>query len=95
MGLMKSVFRALFSTSNKRGLNTRIRNGYSQYQKSDGTWDWSHRRAAEKKVGGKIGPDRVVHHRDGNRRNNSWWNLWIMQRKKHSALHAKKRRFGM
>jgi hypothetical protein len=29
-----------------------------------------HRWVAEKKVGGRIGPGRVVHHRDGNKMNN-------------------------
>jgi hypothetical protein len=91
MGLLRNIFKTIFSKSKKRQLNTRIKNGYGQYMKSDGSWEYSHRRAAEKKVRGKIGPGRVVHHRDGNKRNNSWWNLWILPRDKHSALHAKKR----
>jgi hypothetical protein len=47
--------------------------------------------AAEKKVGGKIGKGRVVHHIDRNRQNNSRDNLWIMSRSEHGKHHAKER----
>jgi len=51
-----------------------------------------HRTVAEKKIGGKIGRGRVVHHKDGNKQNNRPSNLRVMSRSEHSSLHAKKRR---
>jgi hypothetical protein len=53
-----------------------------------------HRHVAERKVGGKIWKGHVVHHRDGNKRNNRRSNLSIMKRSSHSKLHAKKRKRG-
>ncbi|HDS29748.1 MAG TPA: HNH endonuclease, partial [Firmicutes bacterium] len=50
-----------------------------------------HRWVAEKKLGGKIGRGRVVHHKDGNKLNNTSWNLWVMNRSAHSSLHARDR----
>lgn len=47
--------------------------------------------AAEKKVGGKIGQGRVVHHKDENKQNYSRSNLQVMSRSAHSSHHAKKR----
>jgi hypothetical protein len=91
MGLLGAIFRGLFSSGRRSDLKTRTYNGYRQYQKRDGSWDFTHRRAAEKKLGGKIFKDNVVHHKDGNKQNNRWSNLWVMPRVKHSSLHAKKR----
>ena len=51
-----------------------------------------HRYVASKKVGGKIGRGRVVHHKDGNKLNNRRSNLRVMSRSSHSKLHAKKRK---
>ena len=51
-----------------------------------------HRYVASKKVGGKIGKGRVVHHKDGNKLNNRRSNLQAMGRSSHSKLHAKKRK---
>jgi len=50
-----------------------------------------HRTVAENKVGGRVGEDRVVHHRDGNPHNFRRDNLVVMDRSDHSRLHAKKR----
>lgn len=36
-----------------------------------------HRRAAENKLGRPLRPGEVVHHRDRNKLNNSWDNLWV------------------
>jgi len=52
-----------------------------------------HRSVAEKKIGGRIGRGRVVHHIDGNKQNNQPSNLRVMSRSDHSSLHAKKRRW--
>lgn len=46
-----------------------------------------HKAVAEKKVGGKIFPDRVVHHLDGDKTNFSRDNLVVMSRSEHSKLH--------
>ncbi len=51
-----------------------------------------HKWAAEKKVGGKIYPGRVVHHRDGDKSNFTPSNLQVMSRSEHSKLHAKKKK---
>ncbi len=51
-----------------------------------------HKRVAEKKVGGPIYEGRVVHHKDGNKRNNHPANLQVMDRSDHSRLEARKRR---
>ena len=50
----------------------------------------THRVVAEKKVDGAIGKNRVVHHRDGVKSNNSPANLQVMSRSAHSKLHATK-----
>jgi hypothetical protein len=92
MGILGSIFRGIFGGSKRSGLNTRYRNGYRQYRKSDGSWEYTHRTAAAKKLGGIIFKGFVVHHKDGNKQNNRWWNLWVMPRDKHTSLHLYKRR---
>ena len=64
--------------------------GYKRYSNSGKS---VHRYVASRKVGGKIGKGRVVHHRDGNKRNNRRSNLQVMKRSSHSRLHTRKRRF--
>ena len=49
-----------------------------------------HRDAARKKYKRDIKPNEVVHHRDGNKKNNSWNNLQIMTRSQHYKHHKKK-----
>ena len=62
--------------------------GYKRYKNSGKS---VHRYVASRKVGGKIGKGRVVHHRDGNKRNNRRSNLQVMKRSSHSQLHSRKR----
>ena len=50
-----------------------------------------HRDVARKKYKRDIKPYEVVHHKDGNKLNNSWNNLEIMSRSKHSKLHQEQR----
>ena len=64
--------------------------GYKRYSNSGKS---VHRHVASRKVGGKIWSGRVVHHKDGNRRNNRRSNLQVMSRSSHSRLHAQKRRY--
>jgi hypothetical protein len=93
MSLLKSIFSSLLSLGKSSGdFETREHNGYDQFRTKKGKWQYSHRRAAEKKLGGKIWDGLVVHHRDGNKKNNRSSNLSVMSRKKHSSLHAKKKR---
>ena len=94
MGLLKLIFgNSANRKTRRKKLETRSHKGYSQYKDKNGDWQYTHRRTAEKKVGGKIGKGRVVHHRDGNKRNNRPANLQVMSRSAHSKLHWWKRIF--
>ncbi len=84
MSLLSLIFGS--PKSKRRKLETRNFNEYEQYKDKNGKWQFSHRRAAEKKLGGKIWNNYVVHHRDGNKRNNRYENLVVMPRSKHSKL---------
>ncbi len=64
--------------------------GYRRFSDSDKP---VHQWVAEKKVGGDIYEERVVHHKDGNKLNNNPNNLSVMDRDEHSSLHARKRRY--
>jgi len=50
----------------------------------------THRVVAEQKVGGPIYEGRVVHHRDGDKRNNNSGNLQVMSRSRHGKIHKMK-----
>ena len=50
-----------------------------------------HRDVARKKYKRDIKPYEVVHHKDGNKLNNSWDNLEIMSRSKHTKYHNEQR----
>jgi len=63
--------------------------GYPRYKD---TGKLVHRAVAEKMIGGKIGKKRIVHHKDGNKRNFRKSNLTVMSNKEHSRLHAKLRK---
>ena len=66
------------------------------YQKIDGRH--AHRTAAEKKLHRKLREGEVVHHKDGNKRNNDPSNLQVMTQSAHARLHMlayqKKKRGG-
>jgi hypothetical protein len=51
-----------------------------------------HRTVAANKVGGRIFPGLIVHHKDGNKMNFRKSNLHIMSRSAHSRHHAQERR---
>jgi ribosomal protein L24E len=54
----------------------------------------AHRVIAEQKLGRKLKPGEVVHHIDGNIRNNDPNNLMVFaSQKEHAAFHAKERKF--
>jgi len=64
------------------------KNGYKRYADSGIP---VHRHVARRKLGGDVWDDHVVHHRDGNKLNNSRSNLQVMDRSRHSRLHSRKR----
>lgn len=63
-------------------------NGYPRWRDTN---ELVHRTVAAKRVGGKIFPSMVVHHKDGNPHNFRTDNLVILTRRQHSGLHRKKR----
>lgn len=55
------------------------------YEKSYGRH--THRVVAEQKLGRKLRPGEIVHHIDGNKRNNHPDNLMVMTQSEHAKLH--------
>lgn len=51
-----------------------------------------HRIIASRKLGRDLRDDEVVHHRDGNKRNNRPRNLQVMTRSEHWRTHRKKKK---
>ncbi|WP_251182772.1 HNH endonuclease signature motif containing protein [Anaerocaecibacter muris] len=49
-----------------------------------------HRDVASRKIGQPLRSNEVVHHRDGNKRNNRASNLQVMTRKQHWKIHHSK-----
>jgi hypothetical protein len=74
---------------NKRPLKTRVNsNGYAQFKDPNtGLWTLTHRRVAEKKVGGRIFPGYEVHHIDGDKTNNRPSNLKVLSKAEHRSIH--------
>ena len=64
------------------------------YPRDNKTSELVHRKVARAKVGGKLFPGYVVHHKDGNKSNFRKSNLQAMPRRSHSKLHFLKRIFG-
>ena len=59
--------------------------GYKRFADSD---KLVHRHVAERKMGGKIYDDCVVHHKNGNKLDNRRSNLQVMKRSSHSKSTA-------
>ena len=55
----------------------------------NGKTDREHRFIAEDMIGRKLKTNEVVHHKDGNKRNNSPENLIVVTRSEHAKIHAK------
>ena len=70
--------------------------GYKQIYKPksaearDNGYAAEHRVVASKKLGRPLRDNEVVHHRDGNKRNNRPSNLQVMSRSKHWKVHHSK-----
>ena len=79
-------------SSSKGSLVTRVTSsGYQQFKDPNtGRWTLTHRRVAEKLVGGQIFPGREVHHIDGDKTNNRPSNLTIVSKAQHRVIHRKK-----
>lgn len=60
-------------------------------QKVNGKKVDTHRYIMEEYLGRKLSKDEVVHHIDGNKRNNSIENLEVLTRAEHSRIHTKGR----
>jgi len=63
--------------------------GYLAYKVGSHTI-FIHREVMEKKLGRKLRPGELVHHKDGNKRNNDPGNLELNDRGGHLNLHRKK-----
>ena len=61
--------------------------GYIRVWLSDGRVIGEHRFIMEQKIGRKLQPNEIVHHKDGNKKNNHIDNLSIETRSFHSASH--------
>ena len=71
-------------------LKTRSHNGYSQfYNNKKGNWQFTHRRVAEKKIGGSIPRGHEVHHINQNKSDNRPSNLSILTKYVHRSIHRK------
>lgn len=64
--------------------------GATSYRKVRGRHE--HRVVMEAAIGRPLSSEEIVHHKDGNPRNNSLDNLAVMSQAEHAALHAKERK---
>ena len=76
-----------------------VNNGYKAIYQSRGVYKLEHRHLMELKIGRPIKANEVVHHIDGNKKNNDINNLQLMDKREHDRLHTKRRhehekRFG-
>ena len=67
--------------------------GYKRYSNSDKS---VHRHVAERKLGRKLKPREVVHHKNRKKQDNRRSNLWVFRsQKEHDSAHRKdKKKYG-
>lgn len=68
--------------------NRKQKNQYVYDSKNYKNNIWQHRNIAEKVLGKKLNTSQVVHHLDGNPKNNELTNLVVMSRQAHVKLHS-------
>lgn len=81
-------------SSSRSGGSFQTRNnasGYREYKVPGGDWSSTHRRVAEKKIGGPIGAGREVHHINGNKQDNRPGNLRVVSAAVHRLIHGKRK----
>lgn len=78
----------LNSSWSKNASGVTIRNGYVSMTKGENRYQNEHRLIMEGHIGRKLIKGEIVHHIDGNRKNNSLENLQLMSHYEHSRFHA-------
>lgn len=81
------------SKINKNGLKTGeilMKNGYIAIR-VNGKYVYKHRWMMEQLLGRKLMPNEIVHHRDGNKQNNTYSNLKRMNKKEHDKIETTRR----
>lgn len=68
--------------------------GYIEIKTPEG-WAREHVYEIEKKIGRKLGKNEIVHHVDGNKKNNEISNLILMTNGEHSSFHNKNRKVSI
>ncbi len=66
-------------------------NKYIHLKQEDGTYKQEHRIIMEKYLGRELDSDEIVHHIDGDGKNNKLENLKLMNRESHARLHTTER----
>lgn len=84
------------NNTDKHELHLNVRDGRSPYKyvTVDGQLIREHRHVMEQVLGRKLKPNEVVHHKDGNKKNNSPDNLEVLEWSEHSREHYHKRAPG-
>ena len=83
-----------YDKENRRGIDApNFKDGSTFYEqrKIDGKKVNLHRYLAEQRLGRKLSPDEVVHHVNGNKKDNRPENLMVMSKTEHYRLHSNER----